>query len=62
MVADIFAWRWPPNYISAATALDFQLCTWFSVALIECVSLTPDAWELTPGLGIGTMAEQLQKP
>ena len=28
-------------------AWDFQLCAWFSVALIRCVSLTPDAWKLT---------------
>ena len=28
-------------------AWDFQLCLWFSVALKECVSLTPDVWEVT---------------
>ena len=25
---------------------DFQLCVWGSVALMECLNLTPDAWEL----------------
>ena len=38
---------------------DFQLCAWFSVAVIECVSLTPDAWELT-GLEIKVKAKPSQ--